>query len=81
MSYQIVKKLRSEGGEVRCMMHSNNVWPKTPYEWKEPDTVETRNKVRRFLLDRVWHPTIKDTRFIRELGLRYNPSSYSYEEV
>lgn len=63
------------------MMHSSNVWPKTDYEWARQDTLETRCMVRRFLKDREWQPTHKDTRFIRELGLKYNQRTYSYEEV
>lgn len=81
MSYQIVKNLRADGGQVRCMMCSNNVRPHTYYEWCQPDTPETRQMVRRFLLGNVWQPTPRNTRFIASLGLRYNPETWSYVEV
>lgn len=69
MSYQIVKKLREENGEIVCSMCSNNVRPRYYYEWREPNTEEWRDKVRQFIIDRVWQPVNKNTKFIRSLNI------------
>ena len=71
MSYQIVKKLREENGEIVCSMCSNNVWPRDYYEWRQPNTEEWRREVRQFIIDRVWQPVNKNTNFIRSLNITH----------
>ena len=71
MSYQIVKKLREENGEIVCSMCSNNVWPRDYYEWRQPNTEKWRREVRQFIIDRVWQPVNKNTKFIRSLNITH----------
>lgn len=71
MSYQIVKRLREENGDVVCEMCSNNVRPRSYYEWRKPKTEKTLAMVKAFLIDRVWQPTNKNTKFIKSLGITH----------
>lgn len=60
MSYQIVKNLRVDNGDIVCEMVSNNVRPKTFYEWRKPNTSEWRKNVRQFFADKVWQSSTKN---------------------
>lgn len=69
MSYQIVKSLREDGGDIVCKMAANNVQPRYYYEWRKPKTEENLAMVRKFIIDKVWQPIHKNTKFINELGI------------
>lgn len=60
MSYQIVKNLREDNGDIVCEMVSNNVWPKTYYEWRKPNTSEWRKMVHQLFAYRVWQSSAKN---------------------
>lgn len=71
MGYQIVKHLREENGDIVCSMCSSNVSPRHFYEWREPKTSKTLAMVRKFIIEREWQPTRKDTEFIRSLNITH----------
>ena len=68
MSYQIIKNLRTENGEIKCQMASNNVRPRYYYEWARVDNEDTREMVRRFIRDFEWQPQ-RANAFIRSLNI------------
>ena len=69
MSYQIIKNLRTENGEIKCQMASNNVHPRIYYEWSRVDNEDTREMIRGFIRDRVWQPQ-RANNFIISLNIR-----------
>ena len=68
MGYQIIKNLRTEDGQIKCDMCSNNIRPRSYYGWSKPDTKENRDMVRQFLKDRVWQPQ-QANKYIISLGV------------
>jgi len=71
MSHEIVKKLKSENGKITVSSRSSNTWPVYYSERQMEDTAENRERIRQLIIERVWQPTNKRTKFIRSLNITH----------
>ena len=71
MSHSIVSKLKPENGKIIVKSRANNVYPICYVEQSFDDTKEMRDTIRQLIIDRLWQPVRKDTRFIRSLCITH----------